>query len=70
VPGGTANLLRILGMMATPGLTVEPLITQRLPYTVVEEAERPKLAGDSGMLGVVFDWSQQARSGKEERKTG
>ncbi len=56
--GGTANLLRILGMMATQRLTVEPLITHRLAYTDAPEAYRAMLTGDPGMLGVVFDWSQ------------
>ena len=55
--GGTANLLRILGMMATRRLTVEPLITRRLAYTDAPEAYRAMLTGDPGMLGVVFDWS-------------
>jgi len=54
--GGTANLLRVLGMMATRRLAVEPLITHRLPYTQAPEAYRAMLAGDPDMLGVVFDW--------------
>jgi len=54
--GGTPNLLRVLGMMATRRLTVEPLITHRLPYSEAPGAYRAMLAGDPSMLGVVFEW--------------
>ncbi|MHB0856436.1 MAG: zinc-dependent alcohol dehydrogenase [Anaerolineae bacterium] len=55
--GGIPNLQRVLGMMATRSLTVEPLITHRLPYNEAPAAFRAMLAGDPTMLGVVFSWS-------------
>ena len=56
--GGTPNLLRVLGMMATQRLVVEPLITHRLDYTEAPDAYRAILAGDPDLLGVVFEWGK------------
>ncbi len=55
--GGTPNLKLVEEMMQRGELTVEPLITHRLPYTEAPRIYKALLAGDPEVLGVVFIWN-------------